>query len=106
MVDHVPAHVLETHGWIPDPKDERDLTVRHPRHGAAPPRWEKAAPATPPTKADLREWFPPAIDQGNLPICTAATVAGIAAYLAKRAHGADADPSILFNYRVSRALSG
>jgi C1A family cysteine protease len=101
-----PQHALTTHGWIPDPDDARDLTIEHPRPGAARLPWEKRVPREPPERVDLREWFPPVVDQGNAPICTAATVAGIAAYLAKREHDASADPSILFNYRVSRTLSG
>lgn len=101
-----PEHVLETHGWKPDPPDPRDLTIEHPGHQSATVPWEPEVPDPPPPRIDLRKWFPPTINQGKLPICTAATVVGMASYLAKRAHGVDSTISTLFNYRVSRALGG
>lgn len=66
--------------------------------------WPRLAPEA--TQVDLRQWLPPVINQGGRPLCTAAVVAGLAAYNAKRGHGETFVPSVLYNYHTSRALSG
>ncbi|MDP9863842.1 MULTISPECIES: C1 family peptidase [Streptosporangium] len=75
----------------------------HPRTPwAAEPVDELGAPAS----WDLTPWFPPVVDQGNIPLCTAAVVAGIAGYYARRGGEDDFAASVLFNYRTSRLIAG
>ena len=63
-------------------------------------------PPPPGPVVDLRAWFPPVLDQGHRPICTAAVVAALAGYLSARAGREPFRASILFNYHASRALGG
>lgn len=101
--------ILNTHGWEPDPEDSRDLAASHPAEFKIKVPFVKAAlsaEAALPAKVDLSEWFPPVINQGDLPICTAAAVIALGSYLIKRNSNQEREESVLFNYRVSRRLSG
>lgn len=69
--------------------------------------WTAPAPnASPAARVDLRDWMPGVVDQIHHPTCTAAVVASIAGYHARRAQGVDFDASLLFNYRMSRVIGG
>ncbi|WP_433248801.1 C1 family peptidase [Streptosporangium sp. CA-135522] len=59
-----------------------------------------------PASWNLTSWFPPVVDQGNIPLCTAAVAAGIAGYYARRSGEDDFVASVLFNYRTSRLMTG
>ncbi|MEU5613224.1 C1 family peptidase [Streptomyces sparsogenes] len=71
--------------------------------GVAPPWWTSGRT---PDSMDLSGWMPPVIDQGQIPLCTAAVTAAIAGYYARRAERLEFTPSVLFNYRLSRTLAG
>jgi hypothetical protein len=62
--------------------------------------------ARPPARVDLRPWMPAVVDQFKHPTCTAAVVAGIAGYFERRLQRGEFVASLLFNYRMSRILSG
>ncbi|MCF3105993.1 C1 family peptidase [Streptomyces roseoverticillatus] len=59
-----------------------------------------------PERMDLSSWMPPVIDQGQVPLCTAAVTTAIAGYYARRAEQLEFTASVLFNYRLSRTLAG
>jgi len=96
-------------GWLPDLPDIRDYTVQSEPirpmtealglTAAAPPA---ALPAT----VDLRNWFSPIDDQGQLGSCTAHAGTGLYEYFERRAHNAYVDGSRLFLYKVTRDLLG
>ncbi|OIK24829.1 C1 family peptidase [Streptomyces malaysiense] len=71
--------------------------------GIAPPWWTAGSV---PHRMDLSGWMPPVIDQGQVPLCTAAVTTAIAGYYALRAKQMEFTPSVLFNYRLSRRLAG
>lgn len=56
--------------------------------------------------ATLQRWLPPVVDQGAVPLCSSAVVVALAVYFARRARGATVHPSVLFNYRMARHLTG
>ncbi len=105
-------------GWLPDYPDFRDQTIEYDKLskslqnlgqkdsvkamlskvGIA--RRGKAMPAL----VDLRPWFSPVEDQGNLGSCTAHAGVGIVEYFEKRAFGKHIDASRLFLYKVTRSL--
>jgi len=93
-------------GWIPDPPDSRDYTITHAR---VRPALDKliAAPVKPiPAAADLRDVFPPVVDQNPLHSCTAATTAALISYFQRKAYGHSLDASVLFLYKTARNLLG
>ncbi|WIM96432.1 C1 family peptidase [Actinoplanes oblitus] len=60
-----------------------------------------------PRRICLADWIPGAVgDQGLYPLCTAAVVAGLGRYWANRTAGCSFEPSLLFNYRLSRRIAG
>jgi C1A family cysteine protease len=65
-----------------------------------------AAPAAPPSKVDLRQWFSPIEDQGQLGSCTANAAVGLLEYFERRACGRYVDASRLFLYKAERDLLG
>jgi C1A family cysteine protease len=105
-------------GWLPDYPDFRDHTVEHDevtqrlkglgqrdsikvmlsKVGVA-----KRAKALP-SSVDLREWFSPVEDQGQLGACTAHAGVGMVEYFEKRAFGKHIDASRLFLYKATRNL--
>lgn len=70
----------------------------------SPPWWTSGEPAS--SGIDLAEWMPPVINQGTVPLCTAAVTTAVAGYYLRRASRDDFTPSVLFNYRTSRTLRG
>lgn len=69
------------------------------------PPWP-AEPIGTTRRVELDAWFPPVINQGSVPLCTAAVVTALAAYFARRARHTIVRPSLLFNYRMARRLMG
>jgi len=98
-------------GWLPDWPDFRDFTPEHEEvkellAGAGitkPP--EDLAPKLPAT-VDLRAYFSPVENQGNLGSCTANAGCGVLEYFERRAYGNHIDASRLFLYKVTRDLLG
>ncbi|GGW59855.1 hypothetical protein GCM10010320_45930 [Streptomyces caelestis] len=86
-------------GTIPSPAvaDIRWLST------IVPPWWTSGRT---PEHMDLSSWMPPVIDQGQVPLCTAAVTTAIAGYYARRAERLEFTASVLFNYRLSRTLAG
>lgn len=97
-------------GWIPDSEDHRDYTttsgqVQETLHRAGLDALVGAAPPVElPPAVDLREDFPPVVDQGQINSCTAHTAAALLSYFEQRAFGRTILPSRLFIYKVSRSL--
>ncbi|MFD2767085.1 C1 family peptidase [Micromonospora eburnea] len=69
------------------------------------PPWPAESPGVS-GRVALDDWFPPVINQGTVPLCTAAVVTALATYFARRARDAVVRPSVLFNYRMARRLMG
>lgn len=103
-------------GWLADYPDFRDFhagTDQFRTPAAASQAGETikslltktgtAAPvaALPPT-VDLRPWFSPIENQGNLGSCTANAGVGVVEYFERRAFGRHIDASRLFLYKASR----
>ncbi|MEV4071272.1 C1 family peptidase [Nonomuraea fuscirosea] len=91
-------------GWQIAVKDG----FRATRTGLAPP-WSARGPTgagLPPATPPVERCFPAVIDQGEQPLCTSAVVTAMASYYARRAEGREFEPSLLFNYRLSRGLGG
>src|SRR5262245_66615415 len=67
-------------GWLPDWPDQRDYTADHPEVKSDLETLQIAEPAEPkslPAKTDLRPWFSPIEDQGQLGSCTANAGMGV-----------------------------
>jgi C1A family cysteine protease len=97
-------------GWLRDLPDFRDYTPETTtivpllaQTGA--PRGA-GAPSTLPAAADLRMYFSPIENQGQLGSCTANAVVGLVEYFERRAFGKHVDASRLFLYKVTRDLLG
>jgi len=88
----MPGHSF---GWHPSLPDIRDY-----------PMALAAAPASLPTKVDLRPQMPPIGDQGQLGSCTAWASLGAYRYELDRQKLTDFDPSELAQYYWTRALEG
>ncbi|ALG11355.1 C1 family peptidase [Kibdelosporangium phytohabitans] len=101
-------------GWLPDRPDVRDLTHESPEVRAL--LAESGSPslralagddaAEPPATADLREWFSPVEDQGDIGSCTANAACGIVEYFQRRSFGKHVEMSRLFLYKVTRQYLG
>lgn len=110
------AGMVERHGeyptgWLPDWPDFRDYTPETPdvqallqplgvaqAHVKAPPKLAASV--------DLRGYFSPVENQGNLGACTAHAGVGVLEYFERRAFGNHIDGSRLFLYKVTRDLLG
>ncbi|MEJ2697988.1 MAG: C1 family peptidase [Candidatus Sulfobium sp.] len=57
-----------------------------------------------PSSVDLRQWFSPVEDQGNLGSCTANAGVGVVEYFERRAFGKHINASRLFLYKVTRNM--
>lgn len=95
-------------GWLRDLPDIRDY-IPEKREvkeilGRSTPL--KAAQASLVPRVDLRDWFSPVEDQGNLGSCTANAGVALVEYFQKRAFGEYLDGSRLFLYKVTRELDG
>jgi C1A family cysteine protease len=114
-------------GWIPDVPNVSDYDEAHPEvapllkktklaqahshanGGGRAGRSSGAAAATAPALApavDLRQYFSPIEDQGQLGSCTANAAVGLVEYYEKRASGRFLDASRLFVYKTTRNLVG
>ncbi|MEU0984713.1 C1 family peptidase [Streptomyces griseus] len=78
---------------------DRDYLTR-----LSPPWRTSARPAD--SSIDLAKWMPAVIDQGTVPLCTAAVATAVAGYYVRRVSHEEFTPSVLFNYRTSRRLRG
>jgi C1A family cysteine protease len=97
---------LKGMGWLPDLPDYRDYTFQSEAISSILKILKlpkKPVPSLPGT-ADLRQWFSPIEDQGNLGSCTANAGVGLFEYFEKRAFGKYIDASRLFLYKVTRNL--
>jgi len=97
-------------GWLPDWPDFRDFTPEHEQvkellAGAGITKAPEEV-AKLPASVDLRAYFSPVEDQGNLGSCTANAGAGVVEYFERRAYGNYVDASRLFLYKVTRDLLG
>lgn len=108
-------------GWLPDPLDPRDLTVRAPEVARSldaimpriSPRGAVVAAAAGavatsagPLRVDLRKWCSLVEDQGNVGSCTANAVVGAYEYFQRRTTGENVEASRFFLYRATRRLLG
>jgi C1A family cysteine protease len=110
-------------GWLPDYPDFRDFTVETDKvtlklknlgqKESIKTMLSNVTPAKPvkgvlpiPTSKDLRPWFSPIENQGNLGSCTANAGVGLLEYYENRAFGKFIDESRLFLYKVTRDLLG
>jgi C1A family cysteine protease len=100
-------------GWLPDLPDIRDRTVKTAelvaplaKKLAATGKRKGSSQADVPASADLRAFFPPVEDQGELGSCTANAAAGLVEYLQMRTHGSYLDLSRLFLYKATRSYLG
>jgi C1A family cysteine protease len=93
-------------GWLRDLPDLRDYTAETEQVAPMLARTaaRKATAASLPAKADLRTWFSPVENQGQLGSCTANAGAGLLEYFERRAYGKHVDASRLFLYKVTRDL--
>jgi C1A family cysteine protease len=110
---------LHSMGWLPDIPSVKDYTESTPEvasllaktrlsqrvsrnTSAKSSRSSSAAAAT----VDLRAYFSPIEDQGQLGSCTANAAVALVEYFERRARGQHLDASRLFVYKVSRNLMG
>ncbi len=93
-------------GWRPDLPDFRDYTLQSSLISDILNSLglSKTAASTLPASVDLRRWFSPVEDQGELGSCTANAGVGVFEYFEKRAFGNHIDASRLFLYKVTRNL--
>src|SRR4051794_12034626 len=96
-------------GWLPDLPDVRDFT---PESEEIKPLLEQVGVAEPakdaplPKTVDLRQYFSPIDNQGNIGSCTAHAGTGLLEYYERRAHNNYIDASRLFLYKATRELLG
>src|SRR5574341_1072153 len=108
-------------GWLRDLPDFRDFTPDDdkiapelykaksaslrgvPTGGGGAAAAAAPVPTLDPT-TDLRPWFSPIEDQGNLGSCTANAGAGLIEYFQRRAFGVYINASRLFLYKATRNL--
>ena len=97
-------------GWLPDWPDFRDYTPETPDVQALlqPLGVAQAHVKAPKLAAsvDLRGYFSPVENQGNLGSCTANAGVGVLEYFERRAYGNHLDGSRLFLYKATRDLLG
>lgn len=103
-------------GWIPDRPDIRDLThesdeIRDVLKASGSKSLQRLGSADVadngvPSSADLRQYFSPVQDQGNLGSCTANASVGMVEYYQRRSFGRYLDMSRLFVYKVTRQFLG
>ncbi len=111
------SYEIRRFGWLPDPLDPRDLTVRHPEVatslGQMLPKLSTglirgrvgAAPGGT-LRVDLRPWCSEVESQGNVGSCTANAVVGAYEYFQRKTTGTWMDASRFFLYRATRRFLG
>ena len=110
-------YVRKRMGWLPDVPDFRDysfnsnkLSAKEKAQGKTRTIKEMITATRIPKavklqkKVDLRQWFSPIEDQGDLGSCTAHAGVSIYEYFEKRAFGRYIDGSHLFLYKATRNL--
>ncbi|RKH39774.1 hypothetical protein, partial [Corallococcus llansteffanensis] len=99
-------------GWLPDPLDPRDLTVRAPEvvrsmdaimprlspRGAVVAAAGPVASSVGPLRVDLRKWCSSVENQGSVGSCTANAVVGAYEYFQRRTTGENVEASRFFLY--------
>lgn len=95
-------------GWQRDLPDFRDMAPQADeiQQVLSKSKPLKAAAKKLPASVDLRQWFSPIENQGNLGSCTANAGVGLLEYYERRAFGKHLDASRLFLYKVTRNLMG
>jgi len=95
-------------GWVRDYADFRDLNESSSQIKSILDRSTnlKTAKTTLSTCADLRQWFTPIENQGDLGSCTANAAAGLVEYYENKAYGKFLNASRLFIYKATRNLMG
>lgn len=95
-------------GWQRDLPDFRDKAPQSAEISEVLEKSKplKAAAKKLPVAVDLRQWFSPIEDQGDLGSCTANAGIGLLEYYERRAFGRHLDASRLFLYKVTRNLMG
>lgn len=103
-------------GWLPDRPDVRDLPYDAPEvrellaasgsKSLQALASDAGGEAELPAAVDLREYFSPVEDQGQLGSCTANAACGIVEYYQRRSFGKYIDMSRLFLYKVTREYLG
>lgn len=100
-------------GWLPDRPDFRDLTyasteVRDVLGASGSESLQRLAAGKNdvPTSADLRDYFSPVEDQGQIGSCTANAACGMVEYYQRRSFGKFTNMSRLFVYKVTRQFLG
>jgi len=98
---------LSDGGWSRDLPDHRDYTRHHRRvQQMLRPLVHRKANSTLPDTIDLREYFGPVEDQGDLATSCAHACIGLIQYFERRATGHLISPSRLFLHINSRRLNG
>ncbi len=117
------AYHISRFGWLPDPLDGRDFSVRDARVRArlavalpclstrtavpaAAAARNGAQAAVGALRVDLRPWCSPIEDQGDVGSCTAHAVIGALEYFERKTHGEHVNASRLFLYKVTRRFLG
>jgi C1A family cysteine protease len=94
-------------GWLPPLPDLRDYSVDQPdikEMGKSLGLARRTLKVS--TSVDLRPWFSPIENQGNIGSCTAHAGVGIVEYFQRRAYGKHIEGSRLFVYKTTRNLMG
>jgi C1A family cysteine protease len=94
-------------GWLPDWPDFRDYSIEHDEVLSQLDKVGVAdAVEASPAAVDLRPWFSPIENQGQIGSCTANAGAGVYEYFERRAFNKHLDASRLFLYKSTRNLLG
>lgn len=102
------VQIKPSFGWLRDLPDFRDYSSEHKEVSeilAQSTRLNRVQSKLP-GKVDLKNWFSPIEDQGNLGSCTANAGAGLVEYFQRRAFNEYVDASRLFLYKATRKLEG
>lgn len=91
-------------GWLPGPPDFRDYSPQNPSVAPVRAKLVRGVRAEAQPGVDLRQWFSPIKDQGQLGSCTANAGVGLVEYFERRAYNRYTDASRLFLYKVTRNL--
>jgi len=103
----MPASLTHGLGWQRSLPDIRDYAPGTCSATKALRRLKRLPPVPErPSEVDLREYFPPAYDQGPLNSSPAHACVGLVEYFERRVNGRFVEPSRLFLYHVARKLLG
>lgn len=91
-------------GWLPDYPDFRDYTEDNLNVGEMLKNVGVTKKVKLPSAVDLRKWFSPVEDQGELGSCTANAGVGVVEYYERKAFGKHIDASRLFLYKTTRNI--